>query len=90
LLETPNLLAFLTVAREFNPFRQHHFPWKINAVRGRAHSGDARARSDFADISPHRAPVAETVPKRPYRPRFFETFARALNLSVDRLIRTAE
>jgi hypothetical protein len=66
------------------------FPNEINAIRGRAHSGDARARSDFADISPHRAPVAETVPKRPYRPRFFETFARALNLSVDRLIRKAE
>ena len=47
-------------------------------------SGDVPSPVDFHDIAQARAWVEETVAKRPWRPRFFDTFAAALHAEFPR------
>jgi SAM-dependent methyltransferase len=51
---------------------------------------DVPSPIDFSDIAQARAWVADTVARRPGRPRFFEAFTAALNRHFDTQIRIAE
>jgi SAM-dependent methyltransferase len=51
---------------------------------------DVPSPIDFSDIAQARAWVVDTVVRRPSRPRFFETFASALNAHFEGPIRIAE